>query len=173
MTRPDAAPFSRPVPVASLPPEGFDVKVEATPEECAAVARQFGLPAIHALSGRYHLKGSEFRVAVTGRVTASVAQTCVVSLDDFDSVVEEEVEVDFAVEGANAFGVTADVGGDPPDPIVDGRVDLGALTAEFLALGLDPHPRKPGACFAPDRTEEGVSPFADLARWKTRAERKP
>ena len=63
MTRPDAAPFSRPVPVASLPPEGFDVKVEATPEECAAVARQFGLPAIHALSGRYHLKGSEFRVA--------------------------------------------------------------------------------------------------------------
>ena len=149
MTRPDAAPFSRPVPVASLPPEGFDVKVEATPEECAAVARHFGLPAIHALSGRYHLKGSEFRVAVTGRVTASVAQTCVVSLDDFDSVVEEEVEVDFAVEGAIAFG------------------------AEFLALGLDPHPRKPGASFAPDRMEEGVSPFADLARWKTRAERKP
>ena len=34
---------------------------------------------------------------------------------------------------------------DEPDPIIDGKIDLGALTAEFFALGLDPYPRKPGA----------------------------
>ncbi len=38
-----------------------------------------------------------------------------------------------------AFG-----GEDPPDPIIDGKIDLGALAAEFFALGLDPYPRKPG-----------------------------
>ncbi len=27
---------------------------------------------------------------------------------------------------------------DPPDPIINGKVDLGALALEFLALGLDP-----------------------------------
>ena len=172
MTRPDAAPFSRPVPVANLPPEGLDVTVEAIPEECAAVAQAFGLPAVHALSGRYRLDSSERRVAVTGRVTASVSRTCVVSLDDFDSVVEEEVEVDFA-EGEDAARAASEGDRDPPDLIVDGRIDLGALTAEFLALGLDPHPRKPGASFAPDRTEQGESPFADLARWTAQAERKP
>ena len=34
---------------------------------------------------------------------------------------------------------------DPPDEIVNGRIDLGRVTAEFLALGLDPFPRKPDA----------------------------
>ena len=33
---------------------------------------------------------------------------------------------------------------DEPDPIIDGKIDLGALAAEFFALGLDPYPRKPG-----------------------------
>jgi hypothetical protein len=43
-------------------------------------------------------------------------------------------------------------------------VDLGALATEFLLLGLDPYPRKPGAVFEPprdNRPEPG--PFAGLA----------
>ena len=32
---------------------------------------------------------------------------------------------------------------------MNGRIDLGQLAAEFLALGLDPYPRKPGVEFAP------------------------
>lgn len=57
---------------------------------------------------------------------------------------------------------------DPPDPIVDGKIDLGALAAEFMALGLDPYPRKPGAEFeSADGDDEGdESPFARLARLK-------
>ena len=35
-----------------------------------------------------------------------------------------------------------------PDEIMDGQIDLGALAAEFLVLGLDPYPRKPGADFS-------------------------
>ncbi|CAN2532162.1 hypothetical+protein [Methylocapsa aurea] len=66
----------------------------------------------------------------------------------------------------------ADLDEDAPDPLVDGRIDLGAIVAEFFALALDPYPRKPGACFAPpvDTTEAEeqepaptrASPFAHL-----------
>ncbi len=48
---------------------------------------------------------------------------------------------------------------DPPDPIVNGRIDLGQLAAEFLALGLDPYPRKPGVEFAPV-VEDGANRLA-------------
>jgi hypothetical protein len=68
------------------------------------------------------------------------------------------VEVDFAAASA-----TPPQGEDPPDPIVGGAVDLGVLTAEFLALGLDPHPRKPDADFRFEASDEPPpSPFAAL-----------
>ena len=54
---------------------------------------------------------------------------------------------------------------EPPEPIVDGTIDLGGVTLEFLALALDPYPRKPGVEFtepAPE-TPAGV-PFAVAAR---------
>ena len=56
---------------------------------------------------------------------------------------------------------------DPPEPIENGRIDLGAVTAEFLALGLDPYPRKPGVAFesGPGR-DPADSPFAALAKMK-------
>jgi len=41
------------------------------------------------------------------------------------------------------------------------------VTLEFLALALDPYPRKPGAVFAEPAPEEPPeSPFAKLARLK-------
>ena len=59
---------------------------------------------------------------------------------------------------------------DPPDVIVEGRIDLGLLTAEALSLSLDPYPKKAGVAFeAPDEpaADPEESPFAVLARLKT------
>jgi hypothetical protein len=166
MTPESVTPFSRPVPVHQLPPEGREIRVEATPEECAAIAKDFNLPAVHTLAGTYLLRGSPERVRVTGRVTASITQVSVVSLDPFESEVDEEVDVEFAPPSDRAEGGEIEVAEeDPPDPLVNGTVDLGALTAEFLALGLDPYPRRPGETFdqpAPD--QDGDSPFAALGR---------
>ena len=64
---------------------------------------------------------------------------------------------------------------DPPEPVEDGHIDLGAVAAEFLALGLDPYPRKPGIAFSGDGLvaeqdeapeEKPDNPFAALARLK-------
>ena len=164
MTTDAARPFPRPTPVADLPPEGLEVIVEAGPEEREALARDFRLPEIHALTGTFRLTGTRSRVHVSGHVHASVRQICVVTLDPFDSDIREDVEVDFA-----AGPVEAGPGEDPPDAIVNGTVDLGALTAEFLALGLDPHPRKPGVDFTFEAVDDRPeSPFAALKTLKRR-----
>ena len=102
MTPESVGPLSRPVSVRHLPPEGLEVAVEATPEERAALAKDFKLEAIHALEGRFRLTGTAERVHVEGVVTARVGQICVVTLEPFDDVIEEEVEVDFAGDGRGA-----------------------------------------------------------------------
>lgn len=167
MAADDTLPLSRRIAVDKLPAKGEHVRVEATADERAALAEAFGLPAIHDLLGTYRVVGDPRRVAVTGTVTGRVVQTCVVTLEPFESQIVEEVEVDFAPATEPADEEEAALRKlDPPDEIVDGKIDLGALTAEFLALGLDPYPKKPGAEFAPVIEDAEVSPFDKLKALK-------
>ena len=157
-------PLSRLVRVDDLPSEGLEVAIEAAPKEREALAREFKVPAIHALTGTFRLSGARERVHVSGRIKATLDQICVVTLDPFASDLEETVEVEFAAPGTAPLNH----GEEPPDEIVNGAVDLGALMAEFLALGLDPYPRKPGVDFAfEDANDRPESPFAALAKLKS------
>lgn len=172
---PDAVgPLSRPVDIDRLPRPGEAIVIEASPEERAALALDFGLPAIHSLVARFMLTGTRRRISVTGRVTASIRQVCVVSLEEFDSRLDEEVAVEFAEpEGPGDGKAGAEAADDGPDAIRDGRIDLGAVAAEFLALGLEPYPRKPGSEASLPDGGDGVSgapsPFAALAALKLRS----
>jgi uncharacterized metal-binding protein YceD (DUF177 family) len=160
-------PLSRPVDVANVPPHGASVHVVATEEECAALAKDFSLPVIRSLRADYRLTGSAKGVHVAGIVTAEITQVCVVTLEEFDSTITETVDVDFAEpEGMAAEPPTEMHEYEPPDEIVNGYIDLGALTAEFLALGLDPYPRKPGVDFDFKGEEQRDSPFAALSKLK-------
>ncbi|MDX7950745.1 DUF177 domain-containing protein [Lichenihabitans sp. Uapishka_5] len=175
---PPAPLLSRLVPVAVLPPGGKDVTVEADAAERAALAKAYGLVELKSLVGRFTLRPAGASVNVSGRVAAAVIQTCTVSLDPFDAMVEETVELQFMPQGGieawlarhrpdPSLDLAYDI--DPPDAIVDGKVDLGAVTAEFLAIGLDPYPRKPGIGFEdPEAAAAGKdpSPFAVLAQLK-------
>lgn len=169
--RPAATPtLSRPLRVDTIPGSGLETVVEATAEERAALAREFGLPAIDALTGRYTVQRRGRTVHVEGKVTASVMQSCVVTLEPFPATVDEDVSLKFTDDPVKLN--PADESGehespiDAPDPIVDGRIDLGTVTSEFLALGLDPYPRKPGADFAWDEGAPEPSPFAALEALK-------
>ncbi|WP_114943792.1 YceD family protein [Microvirga calopogonii] len=168
MTPETVGPLSRLIDVMKIPPRGQEVHVEATAEECAALAQDFGLPGIQALSGDYQLRASAKGIHVTGVVKASITQVCVMTLDPFDSTIEEEVEVDFAEPSGMPAEPPTDINEyEPPDEIVNGQIDLGALTAEFLALGLDPYPRKPGVDFNYQDPADGKdNPFAALNRLK-------
>ena len=160
-------PLSRQVDVANIPPQGTTIQVIATEGECAALARDLKLPAIRSLVGDYRLSGSAKGIHVTGTVTADITQVCVVTLDEFDSTITEGVEVDFAEpRGMPAEPPNEMHDYEPPDEIVNGHIDLGALTAEFLVLGLDPYPRKPGVDFQFRGDDETDSPFAALGKLK-------
>jgi uncharacterized metal-binding protein YceD (DUF177 family) len=166
--------FSRVVRVDAIPREGQVIAIEAAPAEREELASLYRLPAIAALTATLRVEPwGRGGARVTGAVHGEVTQTCVVSLDPFPATVDEEVDVRFAPQtAANSASVATKetqafslVDEDEPDPIIDGRIDLGALTAEFLALGLAPYPRKPGVAFDEERTnsEPSDSPFAALA----------
>lgn len=170
MTRDSVGPLSRPFPLYRISQSGVDETVEATEAERGALAADLGLPAIHRLKGRFRVVGSRDRVTVRGRVSASIEQVCVVSLEAFPVEVDEEVELSFAAPDdarrprQEAEEVELSLDHDPPEELLGDSIDLGAIAAEFLALGLDPFPRKPGVTFEPPKgDQEGDSPFARLA----------
>lgn len=170
--------LSRTVTVTALPPTGTRITVEADSAERAALAAADGLVDLVRLEGRFTVvpEGSGGGVRVRGEVDATLVQTCTVSLDPFESVIREHVDVVFlseqkAAAWARARAAQPEQGAgdeDPPDQIVDGQIDLGELTAEFMALGIDPYPRKPGVAFDAQgfAPEKEASPFAALARLK-------
>lgn len=181
-TASDAAPpLSRPLTLAEVPPEGLDVRIEATEAERGALAELNGLPDV--LSFTAEIRARRWRrdgLQIDGELRARVRRACVVTLEEFDAEIVEPIEMRFAPpaeaprprsrrRGAEEETTLADhdpLGDDPPDELVGGAVDLGAIASEFLTLALDPYPRKPGAEFvepAPEEAEDGVvSPFAKL-----------
>jgi uncharacterized metal-binding protein YceD (DUF177 family) len=166
--------WTRPVAVADLPSEG--AAFELAPDEAVRteLARYAGVLALPALRARLTLIPSgKGGVLVEGDLEATVRQTCVVSLEAFDTNLRESIAVRFAP--ATAESVPGQLGEeDPPDPLVDGRLDLVAVVAEFLALAIDPYPRKPDAVFMPpaETNEIKDSPFAALAKLKGNREPK-
>ncbi|WP_371346162.1 DUF177 domain-containing protein [Ancylobacter sp. IITR112] len=167
----DTSPLSHPVLVASLPDEGLTLKIAPDAATRATLAADLGIPGIASLNAEVTLTpGRGGTVHVTGRVDAVVTQTCVVTLEDFDARVSEAIDLRFAPPEKLPEirpGAEIDVSElDLPDPLVDGSIDAGAVVAEFLALGLDPYPRKPDAHFE-GPAEPGpveTSPFAALAK---------
>ena len=178
----EAGPFTRLVRVEALPREGQTVTIEASPAEREALASLYGLPAIAALTATLRLEpAGRGGARVTGAVHGEFTQICVVSLEPFAASVDEAVDVRFALReeedsprrAARETLTLSLADEDDPGPVTDGRIDLGALTAEFFALGLDPYPRKPGVEFvAPAEQARSDSPFAALAARPAKRERR-
>lgn len=178
--------FSFPVDVTSLPVVGRHYAIKADDAARARVAVRLGLQDVGALSASFELMPrAGGLVKVTGTVEASVTQTCVVTLAPLPADLKEEVEVTFTTfplkpapktkagkveddeEELLALGEE-----DPPEEALDGLIDLGELAVEYMALGLEPYPRAPGAAFeGPDWVGKGEksqseNPFAVLAQLK-------
>jgi hypothetical protein len=170
-------PFSRPVRVEAIPRDGLEMRIEADEVERAALAAFNGLLAVRKLVAAFTLRhGGRGTFIVRGELSAEITQTCVVTLEPFDAAIDEAIDLRFApaVEAPKPRGApieeseTTTIGDDDePDPIIDGKIDLGAIASEFLTLSLDPYPRKPGVAFeAPKEGEAGPanSPFSALRK---------
>jgi uncharacterized metal-binding protein YceD (DUF177 family) len=167
-------PWSVPVAVEAIPDTGLHIAIDAPAAARAELAELAALRELPQLSAVFDLSRQGAEVHVGGQVSARVGQTCVVTLEPIESDIQEAVDLKFAP--ALAGGTLAEpksarkrsLGGDePPEPLVGGTLDLGALATEFLILGIDPYPRKAGAQFAPPKVEDaGEHPFAALESLK-------
>lgn len=147
--------------------DGATVLVLADTAELPAVAARLGVIAVHMLRCEFrlrHIGGSV--VEGHGELTASLTQTCVVSLDDFDGLVQDAFTIHFVPAGAE----DEDSEPDAPDqiPFEGSVIDLGEAAVEQLALALDPYPRKPGAALAEEAMDAPLGAFAGLAALRTR-----
>lgn len=171
--KPGSPPWSAPVQVFQIPPEGLDVAIEADAAQRDALAALGGIRAVKEARATFHLAHrAGGAVAVTGRLDARVEQTCVVTLDPVTNDIREEIDVAFAPPEhteTQAAGRADDAElPDPPEPIERGAIDLGRVAAEALFLGLDPYPRKPDALFeiAATPPDPEDHPFAALSALK-------
>jgi uncharacterized metal-binding protein YceD (DUF177 family) len=173
----DERPWSVPVRISEVPQEGRSYRLEPDERIRAAIATAVGLAAVPRLQADFTLsRNGRDGLRVSGQVTASVGQTCVVSLEPMESEVSEPIELAFTAEGERtprslAVDVSAGLdAADPPEPLENGSVDLGRIAVEFLVLGIDPYPRKPDARFqAPANVLEedaAAHPFAALQSLK-------
>ena len=166
--------WSVPVAVEDIPDTGLHIAIDAPAATRAELAELAAVRELPQLSAVFDLTRQGAGVHVAGQVSARVGQTCVVTLEPIESDIQEAVDLTFVP--APAGGALAEPksarkrtsGGDePPEPLVDGTLDLGALAIEFLILGIDPYPRKAGAQFAPPKVEDaGEHPFAALESLK-------
>jgi hypothetical protein len=161
-----------PVTIAEVAETGrhFDLVADASTR--AEVARVVGLRDLPRLEASFDVtrRGAD-GLHVAGFVSATVGQDCVVTLEPLTNEIKEKVDLHFMPRRA-ALRQEGDSESEPrepkwddPEPLVDGAIDLGGIATEFLILGLDPYPRKPGAVFEPPAAgepEEG--PFAALAK---------
>jgi uncharacterized metal-binding protein YceD (DUF177 family) len=178
MTRPDIMidkpdPWRVPVTVAQIPETGLHRDFEADQSVREAMAKLAGLREILSANASLDVTpkgGGRFHVA--GRVMGRVGQTCVVTLDPIENDIDEEIDLVFAppeqipdlsdlVDDAAESETEIP---DPPEPIVNGVIDLGRLATDALFLGIDPYPRRPDAIFQPpvEAADPEAHPFAAL-----------
>jgi len=163
--------WSFPVRAEDIPADGAHFALEADAIVRAAVARATEILEISRLTAEFDLsRQGRNTVRVVGAVSASVRQTCVVTLEPMTNEIAEPIDLTFAPSSNPATSGAEHAGGveqESSEPLVDGAVDLGAIAAEALVLGIDPYPRKPDAVFAAPATEDsGAHPFAALAALK-------
>ena len=152
----------------------------APDEVLEPLAKAIGVDRVVACDANFEVKpAGDEAFEVNGAVKVRVVQTCVITLDPFETEIRELVSVHFAageaVRVASHTPPVDDIGdegspgmADVPEPIQDGSLDLGGVVQEFLALGVDPYPRKPGERFEPIVGEASPSPFAALSKLRTK-----
>ncbi|MEA2906802.1 MAG: hypothetical protein QOI12_4189 [Alphaproteobacteria bacterium] len=166
-------PWTVPLAVHEVPEIGRHVELTADAATRAAIADVAGLRALPRLQAAFdvapHGAGG---LHVVGTVSASIGQTCIVTLEPIESEIDEPVDVVFAPGAARTLvqeeGDQIEIiAHDAAEPLVGNAIDLGAIATEFLLLGIDPYPRKPGAVFeAPAADDGSAHPFAALAALK-------
>jgi uncharacterized metal-binding protein YceD (DUF177 family) len=159
--------------LADLRRDGVMLEVRPDATALAKIAETLGLVAVPAFQATAKATPWFDGATLQADWTATVVQTCGVSLEEFPSDLSGAFTVHILPAGsANAppedHEVELDLDApDPPDITENGEIDVGAYLIEHLGLALDPFPKKPGVVFEPPEPPTSISPFAALKDFKS------
>jgi uncharacterized metal-binding protein YceD (DUF177 family) len=172
----DKPPFSRIITLDGKP-SPLEGRIEATEAERTRLAEFYRISGLSFLTLDYRfdsLLSGSYRL--TGELRADLTQACGLTLEPVDEMIREDVSLEFwpehlIPERSSQEDPEDILESDPPEPIVNGRIDLGALTAEIFASAINPYPRKAGVEFdwsdpKAEAEAESLKPFAALAQLK-------
>ena len=126
------------------------MEVEANETERAALAKRFGITAIHALTARVDFSKKDDAVVASGTFNATVEQPCAVTRDDITYDISEAFSLRFLPAGKFGeyeedaeFELTEE---DLDEIEYEGETfDLGEAIAQELGLAIDPYREGPDA----------------------------
>lgn len=148
------------------------LRLEASAEECAALADRFALVAVNSFAAEVTLVPDGARVTAEGRIRADIVQSCAVSGEDLPVSIDAPVYLHFVPATPASRPEEIELEAEDLDEIeyTGGAFDLGEALAQDLALAIDPFATGPAAERA--RQEAGLAgeaasgPFAALAALK-------
>jgi uncharacterized metal-binding protein YceD (DUF177 family) len=153
--------------------DGDRIDLSADEGECSAIADRLGMTCLDRLEAHAVLSREGEKIRATGRVKASLEQSCVATGEPVPAHVDEPFDLIFLPEPkAGRPEEEVELGADELDTMFhDGSViELGSAIVDSLALALDPYPRSAGADAALKEagvlSEEQAGPFAALAALK-------
>jgi uncharacterized metal-binding protein YceD (DUF177 family) len=154
--------------------DGSHLHLEATPEQCAALAKRFGLIGIDALVADIRLIGQETSIELKGRLHATATQICVASAEPVPATIDEAIAIRFVPAATHGPDDEIELATDDCDIIEhDGLViDVGEAVAQSFGLALNPFPRSPDAeavlRAAGVKSEHEVGAFSGLSALRDR-----
>jgi hypothetical protein len=143
-------PWRVPLAVAQIPDTGLHRELEADPATRLAVADIGGLREVLSVQASFDVtpqRGGRFHVV--GQLRARIGQTCVVTLEEIESEIDEPIDLMFAppdqipqmaalIDEQENDPESEEDTPDPPEPIENGIIDLGRVATDALYLAVEP-----------------------------------
>ncbi|CAM9485474.1 unnamed protein product [Hapterophycus canaliculatus] len=149
----DRAPaeFSRKIDCSELSRKPKYYSVEATEQECAALAQRFSCERIAGLKADLRVvRGAHSdarRIKIKGRVVGEITQNCAATLEPFVLPVEREFDTivqEVSLDSVDSTLWALEKDTETDDDIMEGDpLDLGEIAAQTLALCIDPFAKHP------------------------------
>ena len=172
--------------VATLPANGYALKLRPDSKTCAHLAKAAGLSNISMLEADIVLKRwRRDGVELIGQLRADVEQPCIVTLEPVFQQINQHFSTKFIADGSSLSIPVGRVdrelvldpeGEDPPESYSHDKIDVWPVVCEALFLAIEPFPRIYGARLPDDITgvlqdgeplgaaTSGFSPFAVLEK---------
>lgn len=137
--------------VKARPLPAEPVVIEASAEERTALAKRFGLGAVHSLRAEVALESKPRAIRATGRLKAAIMQPCAISTELFPVTIDEPVDLRFVEDSERPMtedeAQEIELEADDCDEIAfTGEMfNLGEAVAQTLGLAIDPYAEGPNA----------------------------